>query len=189
MHENSATDVTIEQSVLAIASGDHTVFDALYRKTSPAISRLIASLEKDAMIAEDILQETYEILWTKASNLRDPATFWGWLRRIAVNLTLRRQQQHRKKGWKSLLPIWFQPDPPAPDTTRDVSERLDLESSLAQLPAADRAILILRELHGYSYEEMSDILSIPIGTVKSRLHASRKKILNQLQTKGTPSHA
>lgn len=173
--------------VLAIQEGDVKAFEDLYQISSSSLKGIIRSLERDPALAEDLLQETYELIWTKIHNLREPATFWAWARRIAINLTLRRQQQAERRGWRRWLPLWFQPDIPAANSTKDIPERLDLQTGLSRLAVADRALLTLREVHGLSYEELAATLSIPIGTVKSRLHASRKKILEILQEKEAPA--
>ena len=178
----SPPEAEILRLVQGVQAGDHLAFEALYQATGPSMRRLIGSLERDPIAAEDLVQETYELIWTKIRMLRDPATFWGWVRRIAVNLTVRRQSQREKKGWLSFLT--GRVSEPAVDPLATVPQRLDLEAGLARLAATDRAILVLRELHGLSYDEMSEILGLPMGTVKSRLHGARKKILEQLQGKG-----
>lgn len=178
----SPPEAEILHLVQGVRAGDHMAFEALYQATGPSMRRLIGSLERDPVTAEDLVQETYELIWTKIRMLRDPATFWGWVRRIAVNLTVRRQSQREKKGWLSFLSN--STNEPAVDPFASVPGRLDLEAGLARLAATDRAILVLRELHGLSYEELADILGLPIGTVKSRLHSARKKILEQLRGKG-----
>ena len=167
--------------VRAIQEGDITAFEELYQLSSSSLRRLIRSLERDPTLAEDLLQETYELVWTKIGHLRDPATFWGWARRIAINLTLRRQQQAERHGWRRWLPLWLLPEIAIANSTKDIPERLDLQASLSRMPAEERALLILRESHGLSYEELSESFSVPIGTIKSRLHAARKKILRHLQ--------
>ena len=170
--------------VLAIQEGDVKAFEDLYQISSSSLKGIIRSLERDPALAEDLLQETYELIWTKIHNLREPATFWAWARRIAINLTLRRQQQAERRGWRRWLPLWFQPDIPTANTTQDIPERLDLQASLSRMPVEERALIVLRESHGLSYEELSESFSKPIGTVKSRLHTARKKILRHLQQEG-----
>lgn len=172
--------------IRGVQAGDHVSFEFLYQATGPSVRRLIASLERDPSTAEDLVQETFELIWTKIGLLREPATFWGWVRRIAVNLTVRRQQQREKKGWLSLLSGAGRE--PTVDPLAGVPQRLDLEAGLARLAPADRAVLVLREMHGLSYEELAEALELPIGTVKSRLHSARKKILEQLKKKGS-THA
>lgn len=176
--------------VLATQRGEQYAFEELYRRTHSSIRRLIATLLPPSCPPDDLVQEVYVLVWSKIWALREPATFWTWLRRIAVHLTLRRQDQHRKKGWDRVVnPDKQATQQPAVDSdpAASVPKRLDLADSLARLPHKDRALLILREVHGYPYEEMAEILNIPVGTVRSRLHSARKKILNQLQEQGAMS--
>lgn len=170
--------------VVATQRGDRQAFEQLYRRTRPAVARLIRALLGGLGGSEDLVQETYMRVWTKISALREPATFWTWLRRIAVNLTLRRQEQNSKKGWNLIVdPGECDASSDRGDPARVVPGLVDLRAGLARLPARDRALLILREVHGCSYDDIAAILSLPVGTVRSRLHSSRKKILQQLNEK------
>lgn len=179
-------EFNLEKCVQDVQHGNSESFEQLYQQTGASLGRLIRSLERDPTLAEDLLQETFELIWAKIGSLREAATFWGWARRIAVNLTLRRQQQARRRGWRAWVPLWMQPDLPAPEPAHGISERLDLEAALDKLPASDRALLILREYHHLTYDELAITFSVPIGTIKSRLHSSRKKMLDLLQEKEVP---
>lgn len=171
--------------VQEVQRGQRSSFEELYRKTRPSLWSLVRSLMNDDQAGEDVLQETYVIVWTKIRVLRDPSTFWGWVRRLAVNLCLRRRSQLKKKGWTRLAdPQTSAARAPSRDPIEHVPDMLDLKAGLERLPETDRALLILRELHGCSYEEIADILEMALGTVRSRLHSSRKKILKELQQKG-----
>lgn len=176
---------SVESLVQSVQRGDRAAFEQLYRLTRPGLARLIEALLGNASATEDLLQEAYVLVWTKIRVLREPATFGTWLRRIAVNLCLRRREQHHKKGWNLVVdPDLHGSTQAGGDPAAVVPGLLDLRAGLDRLPETDRALLILRELHGCSYDEMAEILSLPVGTVRSRLHASRKKILRELQEKG-----
>ena len=144
----------------------HARIDAIYR-----LSFAIVGDEADA---RDSTQETFIAAWRRIRELRDPDRFDAWLQRIAVNaarMTLRARGRRRVReipagDVASLAGVsdHAQPERSDPDL---------LGSALGRLPVDQRTILVLHHLEGHGLAEMAEILEIPLGTVKSRLHAAR----------------
>jgi len=155
----------------------HTRIDAIYR-----LSYAIVGDEADA---RDATQETFIAAWRRIRELRDPDRFDAWLQRIAVNaarMTLRARGRRRVRE----IPAG---DVAALAMTADgvVPERSDadlLGVALDRMPIDQRTILVLHHLEGHGVAELAEILGIPAGTVKSRLHTARRALEAALAAEG-----
>jgi RNA polymerase sigma-70 factor (ECF subfamily) len=137
--------------------------------------------------AEDVVQDAFVQAFTKLDRFKRESQFFTWLYRIAFNASVSR---HRKK--KPTVSIERQReaigvDPV--DTTPPVTAALErdeqiaqLETALKELPDDQRNILVLRELEDQSYQSIAEILDLPVGTVRSRLHRARKHLHELLKS-------
>jgi RNA polymerase sigma-70 factor (ECF subfamily) len=147
----------------------HARIDAIYR-----LSFAIVGDEADA---RDSTQETFIAAWRRIRALRDPGRFDAWLQRIAVNSA---RMTLRSRGRRHVREI------PSGDVAAlaSVADRARTEQSdsdvlgaaLARLPVDQRTILVLHHLEGHDMAGLADVLEIPIGTVKSRLHSARQAL-------------
>jgi RNA polymerase sigma-70 factor, ECF subfamily len=129
-----------------------------------AVARLIL---RDADLAEDATQDALVRAWRDLPTLRDVERFDAWLYRLTVNACA--DIGRRKRRWRaelSVVPI----EPAEPDRAAELADRDQLERGLRRLSDAQRAILILTYYVGLSPTEAADVLDIPVGTAKSRLH-------------------
>ena len=155
----------------------HARIDAIYR-----VSYAIVGDEADA---RDATQETFIAAWRRIRELRDPERFDAWLQRIAVNsarMTLRARGRRRIRE----IPAG---DVVALASAADVQrpERSDgdlLGVALDRISTDQRTILVLHHLEGHGVAELAEILGIPPGTVKSRLHTARRALEEALATQG-----
>jgi RNA polymerase sigma factor (sigma-70 family) len=115
---------------------------------------------------DDAVQETFVAVLRHLRSLREPAAMKGWVRRIAVHEAVKAA---RRRAWPT------PPDelPETPEPTPDVDTALDVQSTLTRLSPEQRAVLVLRDVDGLSEEEAAEVLRLPVGTVKSRLHRAR----------------
>jgi RNA polymerase sigma-70 factor (ECF subfamily) len=149
------------------ARGDRAAFDIL---VSDAIDRLYALarlLLRDADLAEDAVQEALIQCWRELPRLRDAATFDTWLNRILVNAST--DQHRRSRRFQALVSIL----PSArvePDFSVDLAIADELRVAFERLRMEHRVVLVLHHYLGLSAPEIGETLTIPIGTVKSRLH-------------------
>jgi RNA polymerase sigma-70 factor (ECF subfamily) len=129
--------------------------------------------------AQDLVQETYRIAFERWMTLRDPAACRAWLLRILRNAWVDERRRTRR-----LVPLVSEADdepaPPsaAPDSLALARISLDrVRSALERLPAESRWLFSLRELDALAYDEIAQILEVPIGTVRSRLARLRAHLL------------
>ena len=155
-----ANDQTLWQGIV---NGERAAFDTLFRLYSAPLRLFLRRYTGCSETADDVAQETFLQLW-KRHNGFDPAR--GTLKQYLFGIA-RRQAAHRHK---ELPPAGAGA---AADPLTPPDQTADLNEALARLEAEERALLWLREVEGYSYAEMSDILGVPLGTVKSKLFSAR----------------
>ncbi len=153
-------------------AGDDSAYRWLLGRHRARIVRLAAHVlhSSDSSEAEDVAQDTFVRAFRQLSQFRGPGGFSAWLCAIAVRLCLDRRRSARvgREVPADSAPEAAVSDPP-PDT------RLLVDALLAQLSPPMRAALVLREMEGFEYDEISQMLGIPVGTVRSRLHAARAR--------------
>jgi RNA polymerase sigma-70 factor (ECF subfamily) len=163
-----ANDQTLWQGIV---NGERAAFDALFRLYSAPLRLFLRRYTSCPDAADDVAQETFLQLWRRHNGF-DPAR--GTLKQYLFGIA-RKQAAHRRNEW---------PPPEAESATEPeaqlateavaVEDRTaDLNDALLRLEPEERALLWLREVEGYSYAEMSDILGVPLGTVKSKLFSAR----------------
>lgn len=155
-------------------------FAAIVDEHGPAVYRLAKSVVRDSSLADDVAQETFIQVWKHLGEFRGDGSLRGWVLRIAHNQavsTLRRIKDTATDPTR--LPESFDPIP----VNRVVEGRVaatELMAALDELDELSRAIVVLREVEGLSYDDISETLSVPIPTVKTRLLRSRRALANQL---------
>jgi RNA polymerase sigma-70 factor (ECF subfamily) len=139
--------------------------------------RLARAIMLDDREAEDAVQDACLIAWQKNNSLRDADLFSPWFERVVINVCrdrLRRRQRQRVRALA--LKAAATGDRTAPGPVDD-----NLDEALAALDADHRAVVVLRYWRDLTAEEIADRLGLPVGTVKSRLHYSLKKMRATLE--------
>jgi RNA polymerase sigma-70 factor (ECF subfamily) len=164
--------------------GDERALELLHRRHAPALLRFLERLLKDGARAEDVCQEAFLRIWRRAE-LFDAArgTFTAWLYRAAANLAYNRLAlKSAKESELSALTVLPAVDVESPLQGASASERERLlHRALASLSPRDRAILTLRHIEERPVAEIADILDIPEGTVKSRVHYAMHRLRAALE--------
>jgi RNA polymerase sigma factor (sigma-70 family) len=137
--------------------------DTLLTDLAPWVGRICAAIALEQ--GEDALQETLIAVLRNLPALRDPAAWRAWVRRIAVRESLRMVRDNREVTMRDL---------PEAMASSDLDTALDVRDTLRKLPAQQRAVLVLRNLEDLSEQETAEVLGVPEGTVKSRLHRARQ---------------
>lgn len=175
-----------------VQAGDKRAFDVLVSKYQRRLMRLVSRLVHDTAEAEDVVQETFIKAYRALRHFRGDAAFYTWLYRIGINTA------------KNYLVTQGRRTPTSSETDAEQAESFDdghrlrdnntPESVLASkqiaatvnaamdvLPIELRTAIVLREIEGLSYEEISEIMACPIGTVRSRIFRAREVIAEKLK--------
>ena len=170
------------QLVTQAQNGDRNAFSELVRLHAQGVLNVIYRMCGDVHLAEDAAQETFIRAWQNLSSYRPQTSLRNWLYRIAVNVGT---DMLRKE--KRILPDAIE-DLHLPDSGLELEslvsqqERTALvQKAILSLPDASRAVLVLREYEGLSYQEISSTLDIPVGTVMSRLSYARNLLKAKLE--------
>lgn len=171
------------QWVQAAKAGNHDAFARLIRAYQDAVYRTAYAIVRDRADAEDVAQETFVRAYVSLRRLREERAFPKWIATIATRLAL--DAVRRKPSGLAALdePLSSIPEP-TPSAALSPDFRLDFSAALSQLSPEHRAVIALRELQGFDYQEMADILGVPIGTVRSRLHHARQQLRHLLYPYG-----
>ena len=174
--------------------GEEDAFQRLYDRHIKSIYNFAWVLTRSRDDAEDVAQEAFVQAFLKLSSFRRDSAFYTWLYRIAFNVAMTRQR--RKRPERSLDRGREQSGLEPIDGSESPVERLQREERASRVHAAleavseeHRAILVLREMEGCCYETIAEILDLPVGTVRSRLHRARMQLKDQLVPMHQPDHA
>ena len=166
--------------------GDLDAFEELMHARIDAIYRLSFAIVGDEADARDATQETFIAAWRRIRELRDPERFEAWLQRIAVNsarMTLRARGRRRVREIPSgdVAALATTADGATPSVGSDADL---LGAALDVLSTDQRTILVLHHLEGHAVADLAEILAVPVGTVKSRLHTARRALQDALAVEG-----
>jgi RNA polymerase sigma-70 factor (ECF subfamily) len=172
-----------EDLVARTQAGDEVAFAQLVRENQGRVYRIALGMLKDPDSAMDVAQETFLRVHRNLARFRSEAAFSTWAYRICVNLSLDVVRRRRPleplppdddAAWETNLAALPVLNPEQIASSRELGGRI--LAALEQLPEKHRAILLLREVEGLSYEQLAEVLQIPKGTVMSRLFHARLKL-------------
>jgi RNA polymerase sigma-70 factor (ECF subfamily) len=177
-----------DQIVYRAQAGDRAAYGELVRRFSPVVYAVAMTRLGNPTEAEEVAQEVFVHSMTKIRQLRDPRCFPGWLRQIAVRLSLgrlarRRTTMEHRPGVLDDLPAKHVN--PLDQLVRTEEQRR-LRTTLKELNPLDRAMLEAFYLRSRSLRQMSKDFAAPIGTIKRRLHTARGRLRQRLASL-TPS--
>jgi RNA polymerase sigma-70 factor (ECF subfamily) len=163
----------VDRELLAAAQrGDEAAFVDLVRVRSNRLFAIAQRILRDIDRAEDALQDALVIAWRDLRGLRDPDRFDAWLQRLLINVCLAEATRERRRiANLRALPV---DGPAAPDELLGVADRELLDRGFRRLPPEQRAILVLHHYVGYAPSEIAELLGIPAGTARSRLHHAHR---------------
>ena len=169
------------------SKGQEDFVNLLHRHSSK-IYGLALRLCGNPVDGEDLAQETFIAAYRRLDQFRGEADFGSWAYRICVNLWKNRVRYEKRRSFWKHVPLFGPKDrdedgPPleiqdpsdVTDAPAETAERHRLvRQAIAGLPPEERAPLILREMEDKSYEEIAELLDLPLGTVKSRIARGRE---------------
>jgi RNA polymerase sigma-70 factor (ECF subfamily) len=162
-----------DAAVLArVADGDVAALGALYDRYAPQLLRFARRVDRND--AEDVVQTVFmRVLRIAATFRADAPSARPWLFAITTRVLQERTRALRRLGVAMLR---LTQDVPAPALATTLETAGDLQRGLMRLSIPKRTVLVLAELEGFACEEIAIMLSIPIGTVWTRLHHARKEL-------------
>lgn len=173
-------------------AGDDRAFEALAREAEAPLYRHALRIVGGAAEAEDVVQEALISAWRSLPSF-EGGSFRAWLFRIATNRAIDVIRARRRRGELPLEPPedadpeWAEPAAPGEDLS-EVAGRSEalavVDEALRSVSPEQRAALLLRDVEGFSYEEIALITAVEIGTVKSRIHRARVAVRNVLVGRG-----
>ncbi len=155
------------QWVLRAREGQENSMRLLIERHRSRLVRVASNILRDANEAEDVAQESFLKAFRELDRLRDDQAFSGYVYRICVRLCMDRLRSRRAE------PAEF--ESATADQGEAIENRVVIERLLDRLPYDLRVTLVLREVEQLSYDEIAEVLRVPVGTVRSRLHAAREK--------------
>lgn len=181
------------QWIEAACKGDQDAFEQLIRLYEKRVFALTLRMCGNPEDAAEAAQEAFLSAWQGLPFFRRESSFSTWLYRLSSNACidlLRREGRHRSAAGPSLddedvgldLPDASAPGPETALERRELRE--SIEAGLQALSPEHRQVLVLRELHQLSYDEIADTLDVDVGTVKSRINRGRKQLRNFLVKSG-----
>ena len=151
---------------------------------APLAFRVAQGVLRNAADAEEVAQEALLRAYRKFDRLREAGHFRSWLVRITFRLALDRWRAARRREQREAA--WAMPEHrPAPPSAEELAASREfqgrLERALEELPDKFRMVVLLSAIQGYTLEEVSGMLEVPVGTVKSRLFFARKQLAEKLR--------
>ncbi|MBL8513160.1 MAG: RNA polymerase sigma factor RpoE [Betaproteobacteria bacterium] len=181
-----------QQLVVRAQSGDKKAFELLVIKYQRKVERLLSRLIRDQAEIEDVAQESFIKAYRALAGFRGDSAFYTWLYRIAVNTAKNYLVTQGKKaptttdfdaeeaeGFEDAVGLRDIATPDAELATKQIAEIVN--NTIDKLPEELRTAITLREIDGMSYEEISEIMDCPIGTVRSRIFRAREAVAEKLR--------
>ena len=175
-------------------AGDVGAFEELFRRYQKPIYSMLYRMVRNAEEAADLTQDTFVRAYSALSTLRDEATFYGWLRQIAVNLARNRYKRQARVRMESLdealvsesggemLRELTDASPGPERLAEDAELRRRVEDAVASLSDDHRMVITLHHLEHMDVAEIAKILGVSVGTVKSRLARARGQLYKRLRS-------
>lgn len=163
--------------------GDHVAYAELVRRYQDRLFNSVYRVTGQAEDAEDIVQETFVKAYRALTRYQGSAQFFTWIYRIALNGAISHKRRRRPAVSLDSEPLLSAAEPPdesfghRPDAAilRQEDEAV-LQAGLNQLNPEFRAALVARDIDGLKYEEIAEVLDVPVGTVRSRIHRARLEL-------------
>ncbi len=169
---DSSTDCDDLGLIIAVQARDRLAFEKLYLGYHDRLTRFLARFTKCLENIEEIIDDTFMVIWMRAKDFRHESKVSTWIIGIAYRIAMK--QLRRQRHVSSLQSVGDLPE--SGDPTADIDTADWLSCALARLPPEQRITLTLAYQMGYSVKEIARITESPVGTVKSRMFHARVKL-------------
>ena len=155
-------------------AGDHDAVAELARVSIGRLFVVARLILRDEATAEDATQEALVAAWRHIHGLRDPERFEVWLHRLLINACYEEARRYRR--WSQRIRELPVDGPGGPDPTVSIAERDALERAFLGLSPEHRAVFVLHHTVGLPLASIAEVVGVPTGTVKSRLHHATRNL-------------
>jgi RNA polymerase sigma-70 factor (ECF subfamily) len=170
--------------------GDSAAFGELVRRYQDRLYNTVYRLVDNAEDAQDVVQDAFLNAYQALGHFKGDAQFFTWLYRIAVNTAISLKRKHRvvismdvgrEDGGVSEPADVSEFSRPS-HALEQVEQERRIQNALNRLSPEHRAVLVMKDMEGHKYETLAEVLQVPIGTIRSRLHRARielRELLSQ----------
>ena len=183
---DAALQVNENKLIERASGGDPAAFNRLmemHEKRMYAVALRMCGNREDA---QDCLQEAMLRVYRAIGSFKGQSSFGTWVYRITMNTCLdelRRKKNKQSTSLDNMLDQGWSPtdDSASPEKkVMQIEMRKSISKSIQELPEDMRSAVIMRDIHGYSYDEIADMLNVNVGTIKSRISRGREKLREKL---------
>lgn len=166
--------------------GDTESFGFLVQKYQDRLYNGMVQILRNESEAEDVVQDAFVLAFSKLDSFQGKSAFFTWLYRIAYNVAITRLRRRKRgvslDGDEAKVRLDFPDGAPSPNHSIERQEEaIQLYEALDRLSSEHRSILVLREMEELDYDAIAEILDLPVGTVRSRLHRARIRLRELLE--------
>lgn len=177
-----------EDLIIAFQQGDSAAFDEIVRRYRDPLYNFIVRLLGDSFFSEDVVQETFLRVYRNRHRYHQVAKFSTWIYTIASNLAKTELRRRKVRNFFSISSKGEdEKDYDLVDSSVDIEREVDgalkteaILKEIDKLPHHFKEAVLLRDVQDLSYEEISQILNVPLGTVKSRVNRGRSRLQKRL---------
>ena len=167
--------------------GDDLAWEALIRQYQGRVFGLALHFMRDREEARDAAQEVFIRVYQRLDSLKDGQAFLPWLLRLARNSCIDRLRRLKVRTPEVAVAFESAPEIPSPDPSPEEASLRDarqvlLYRALGKLSATNREVILLKDTQELKLEEIAELLSLPLGTVKSRTHRARIELARAVRT-------
>lgn len=170
----------------SVRCGNHAAFEQLYDKYNKPLFRAIVAITRDQAATEEILQEAFVRLYQNAAKIDPERPVLPWLYRVAINLSYNWVSRDRMRfvSLEDLIErcrvFFHHPIEVEAEVEKHLRDDV-VHQAIERLAGEHRAVIVLFYLEDFSLAEIAEILGVPLGTTKSRLHYARKELERALK--------
>lgn len=185
-----------EELIYQFQQGDTNAFTELVKRYKDPLFNYVSRMLKDSVFAEDIVQETFVRVYKNKDRYQQIAKFSTWIYTIAINLAkteIRRQSLRRFFSFSSTSDDGktFELPDPRVNLEKGAEDTIlgdQIMESIEKLPKVFKEVVILRDIQELSYDEISRMVGVPLGTVKSRVNRGRSRLQKILKNMHALDH-
>ena len=175
----------VEHLVARAQAGDQVAFGELVRIHQHEVFTLAVRLTGDRTLAADVAQEALVRAWKAIGRFRGDAAFGTWLHRITVNAAWTQKTRAKRHQAHDLDSVMEQAETDVRSNPELAGERVELRAILGEalnrLPDQQRAVVVLKDLYGWSHKDIAESLSISVTAAKVRLHRAHLRLRDLLK--------